>query len=79
VLSSFGQDRQFKPQQQRYNSPLLKMCVGKTASPPLAPIPLPPPKPSAPAPAVVGSDADSIDVLPDPPDDKSDGATSLNY
>lgn len=79
VSSSFGQDRQFKPQQQRYNSPLLKMRVGKAASPPLAPIPLPPPKPSVPAPAVVGSDADSIDVLPDPPDDKPDGATSLNY
>jgi hypothetical protein len=79
VSSSFGQDRQFKPQQQRYNSPLLKMRLGKAASPPLAPIPLPPPKPSAPAPAVVGSDADSIDVLPDPPDDKPDGATSLNY
>lgn len=85
VSSSFGQDRQFIPQQQRYNSPLLKMRVGKAASPPLAPIPLPgpiplpPPKPSAPAPAVVGSDADSIDVLPDPPDDKPDGATSLNY
>jgi hypothetical protein len=27
----------------------------------------------------VGSDADSIDVLPDPPDDKPDGATSLDY
>jgi hypothetical protein len=41
VSSSFGQDRQFKPQQQRYDSPLLKMRLGKPASPPLAPIPLP--------------------------------------
>jgi hypothetical protein len=85
VSSSFGQDRQFKPRQQRYDSPLLKMRLGKPASPPLAPIPLPgpiplpPPKPSAPAPAVVGSDADSIDAFPDPPDEKPDGATSLNY
>jgi hypothetical protein len=49
------------------------MRLGKAASPPLAPIPLPgpiplpPPKPSAPVPVEVGSDADSIGVLPDPP------------
>jgi hypothetical protein len=40
---------------------------------------LPPPKPLLPAPAVAGSDADSIDVLLDPPDGMPDGATSMKY